>query len=262
MKNLVVILALLLCSSLSAAASGVCNNGVSSYFGYCKTSGPYTSVQGTLLVPLITYNGPPNAHGATDILSWIGIGTNLAAPVQTGIAQQLNSDGSFSYQAWTGAGSITLIPTNTNPVLVGDQMTFSIVCTNCVGSAGSLWDFTIDDVHPDGTSWHFTRSGFSSSQTTTWAQWLGESPVYGGGNGNIPNFGIMYWYNALLNGSNPSLVSGDGAPGVDPALNTYNPSAPISSGDGFAACYGTGNAFSNCDNVITLGRTIAGGAGR
>ncbi len=265
MNKSLLALAFLLASFAPAAAVNCPGFAGGNYYGYCQNNAaPYTSIQATYQVPLIAYNGPASPNGATDVLIWIGIGSNLSTQIQAGAAHQLNPDGSYSYQAWTGAGSIQLISATTYPLKPGDSYTISIICrTNCTPSAvGQTWDFDLSDVHLDGTTWTFARHGFGSVQDLAFNEVALEAAIYGAAVAYVPNFGIVPWKNILVNGANPNLTVGQEEPGTDPKNNTINVSAPNSTTDGYVACYGEGGAYATCGSVPNFVRTISGGIGR
>lgn len=265
MKKLLVALALLLFPVANAWATGFCNIGFGSNLsGYCQIAGGYTAIAATIQIPLTAQNGAPTTHGPLDVLQWVGIGP-VATPIQTGVALQMNSDNTITYQAWYGSGGpITLLSTTTYPVAPSDIFTMSIICrTNCTTSAaGQTWDFDLIDTHLDGTSWTFANHAYAFVDDLSRAMFATEAPVYSGpSTGNFPNYGLIPWKNAMINGINPNFISANAANGIDSNSDQSTFSAPVGSTNGFVACGGQ-SSVPTCDPNPVFTRTIAGGAGR
>jgi hypothetical protein len=212
------------------------------------TPGGYNAVQGTWIVPAIAPSKNDTASS-----TWTGVGGGCADPpgctvidqtlIQAGTEQD-NSGGSPTYFAWweaIPAPSVRLMggPLNsgTFDVIPGDSITVTI--TNNL----AVWTIEVKNVRSSATHWTFTTTVPYASAGLT-AEWIEESPltVGSGGAGQIAmsDFHTVDFNALTANGASPNLTSGDAITLVNGAGDIIaQPSAPASSGDSFAVCFGS-----------------------
>ena len=218
-------------------------------YGIAGAPGGFTSVQGTWVVPAIAPSSKDTASS-----TWAGVGGGCANPPSCTVVDQTliqagteadNSGGKPTYSAWWEAipgPSVTLMGGPLSPtsydVRPGDSVTVTI-SSNLV-----VWTIEIQNVRSGAMHWTFsTMVPYASAGLT--AEWIEEAPLTAGssGAGQIPlsNFTRVEFDQLLANGANPNLMPADAIVLVNGNGKVIaQPSAPGSSGDSFAVCFGSG----------------------
>lgn len=156
--------------------------GSVNWSGYAKTTGSFTGVSGTWIVPTVTATS-----SATYSSAWIGVdGYNNSNLIQTGTEEDWYN-GAAHYNAWweiLPAPETAL--SSGHPVSAGDRMTASIYETSTTSSTTShnrfrsssqhVWVINISDTTQ---GWSFSISQ-PYSGTGTSAEWIMEAPQVGG----------------------------------------------------------------------------------
>jgi hypothetical protein len=201
----------------------------SNWSGYAlssKTSGTYSSITGSWVVPSVS---PSN--GSTYSSNWIGIdGFNNSSLIQTGTEQDYSSSGGAQYYAWWEIlpASEQLIPSIT--VHPGDTMSASIQ-----NDGGGMWTITLTDT-TDGQSYTALEAYSGPAQS---AEWIEEAPTIGGHVATLANYGETTFDPGTVNGGNPGLTTHDGGVMIQHNAQVSTPSRPDSDTDGFNVQYGS-----------------------
>lgn len=163
--------------------------------GYVSTSGNYTSVSGSWIVPTVTQSAE-NVADAT----WVGIGgvaTNDL--IQAGTEAIPDSNGSLAYEAWyeTLPQDSVTVPLS---ISAGDSVSVSITEVST-----DLWQIAFDDATTGKT--YTTDVRYDSSQSS--ADWIEEMPVEVNGVVSLDNFGEVNFTSgyAIQNGQVVTIAS-------------------------------------------------------
>lgn len=138
----------------------------SNWSGYMATTGNFTTISGSWIVPTIT--GPSGETSADS--TWIGIGgVSSSDLIQVGTQDTVSANGQTSSSAFYELlpSSSTTIPSLT--VAVGDHMSASLAEVS-----GGEWVITITDETSDET--FTTDTSYTSSNSS--AEWIEEDPSY------------------------------------------------------------------------------------
>jgi hypothetical protein len=195
----------------------------SNWSGYAITGGPFTSVTGSWVVPVVA-----KTKRATYSSSWAGIdGFNNGNLIQAGTEQDYYS-GAAHYFAWWEIlpAAETRISLN---VIPGDHMKVSITR----GSNGA-WTITVNDAR-SGT---FTTVKSYSGPGTS-AEWIQEAPTVGGRLATLAKYGEATFDPGTANGKSPGLVASDGGVMIQKNVQVSTPSVPDSDVDGFNVTHGS-----------------------
>lgn len=173
----------------------------SNWAGYTATSGVYTGVGGSWIVPTAQSAGERVSANA----EWIGIGGVRSRDlIQTGTMAIAEGNGGMTYQAWYEIlpDAPVVVPLLVAP---GDSITASIVETK-----PSVWNITL--INNTKKQHYTTQVHYDSSLSS--AEWIEEMPL--GENGFIPltNFTPVTFTNAWVIKDNKNLVLG--AVGAEP----------------------------------------------
>ena len=220
-----------------------------------ETGSTYTSASATWVVP--TAAVPPN-QSAGYSSSWVGIGgfcMNMKCTkvdrslIQLGTEQDASASGTHYYAWWETLpqSSTTIQGFTINPK---DTIVASLAvvpsATNSKsgpgggkggpgGHNGQTWALTLTD-NTTTQSWTTTVS-YNSSLAS--AEWIEEAP-YSGGILPLANFKTATFDPVYADGGSPTLSDSNGIQMIDPNGQTSNISPPVSSPDGFNACWGDG----------------------
>lgn len=205
--------------------------------GVLETGKSYHSISGQWVVPTATA-AQPNQDEAS--ATWVGIGGGCldtsctltdSTLIQAGTEQDVNADGSRTYDAWY---ELIPAPSLVTPLAVhpGDTVATSIV----EGTPG-VWTITMTNA-TTGQHWS-TTVPYTSSYAT--AEWIEETPITVGSNGAglaaMPNLGTVSFSNATANGVNAGLKPAEAVQLIDANGNPLaTPSAPNATADGFNDC--------------------------
>jgi probable HAF family extracellular repeat protein len=218
--------------------------------GYMLAGGPYTSIQGTWIVPAVAYVPYPESPAEEVTSSWIGIGGEAKDKplIQLGIQQRVTSTGAVAYSAW-----YELLPANEQPlgadfpVSPGDTITASIQCTAlCTPNTDSTtWVLTMNN----GGRWqHPFRQQFIYRSTLASAEWIMEATCLNDCTSTpqdysfLPSFGPVVFSGLAANGGNPNLTQQSSVVLNDPNGGaTSTPSAPVG-GNSFSVAFAGPNA--------------------
>ncbi len=193
--------------------------------GYTATSGSYTSVSGSWIVPTVSANTSGDVADAT----WVGIGGVTSNDlIQAGTEAIPNSNGQLVYRAW-----MELLPANSQVVPLtisaGDAVSVSITQL-----ASGLWKVSFDDATTGKT--YETTVQYDSSLSS--ADWIEEMPVEVGGIVWLDNFGTVDFTSgyAIKNGRAVTVASA-GATALtmtnSAGMTTAEPSALDATGSSF-----------------------------
>jgi hypothetical protein len=195
--------------------------------GYAVPGTNFTSVSGTFTVPTITGK---NKGKPTYTSAWVGIdGFKNQNLIQAGFGGDWAA-GAATYYAWWEIlpAAETQIPTSAVPVHPGDVMTVTIT------QGSPKWTITVTNVT---ASKSFTTQQKYTGPGTS-AEWIDEAPSVNGRIAKLANYGTNVFSAARINGANPHLVVSESGVMVKGKKVISSPSAPNSTGDGFAMQYG------------------------
>lgn len=198
--------------------------------------GPYISVQGSWVVPTVSYEAYAGAADVEVSSTWIGIGGQDGDDtlVQIGTQQMAAPSGKTRYLAWyeiLPATEVAIDPKQF-PVSGGDTIGAVIQCTaGCTPNAKSTWLLTLTD-----SKWPkpFTVTLQYSSSLAS-AEWIVEGPCVKNCDSStpsfasLPNYGKTTFSAVTVNDVIPKLqLSGNGIIMKDPNGNaTSTPSDPF-----------------------------------
>jgi hypothetical protein len=204
--------------------------------GYGLSGGGYTSVQGSWVVPAVSYQSYSGSPKVEVSSTWIGIGGEDSDDtlIQIGTQQMAAQNGETDYLAWYEILPATEVALNSKqyPVLAGDIINAQIQCTAaCRPDAISTWTLTLSS-----NRWPKPYSitlPYSSSLASV--EWIVEGPCVNQcdsdtpGFAYLPNFGTTTFSAVTVNDTIPKLaLSANGIVMKDPNGNaTSTPSAPI-----------------------------------
>jgi hypothetical protein len=201
----------------------------------------FHQISGTWRVPTAT---PHKAGEAEYSSNWIGIGGGCvdagcsvtdSTLIQTGTEQDTDSSGHATYSAWwelIPAPSVQIANFTVNP---GDVINASITESP---SGSNVWTFSLKDVTRN-ESFSMTTP-YSSSHLT--AEWIEETPVSVGNNGNVsvgplPTLSRANFDSSATNGVSAGLKPSEALQLSSPSTGQLaTPSAPDSDTDGFNDC--------------------------
>jgi Peptidase A4 family len=205
--------------------------------GYGVSGGTYTAVQGTWVVPSVSYqsySGSPKVEASS---TWIGIGGQESDPtlIQTGTMQVAGPTGETQYFAWYEILPDTEVPISPKqyPVKAGDTITATIKCTAACGSyALSTWLITLTNANRWPKPYSITLQ-YASSLTSV--EWIVEGPCINNcsssepGFAYLPNYGSTTFSAISVNNANPNLSrSPNGIIMKDPSGKAMSsPSDPV-----------------------------------
>jgi hypothetical protein len=205
--------------------------------GYGVSGGTYTAVQGTWVVPSVSYqsySGSPKVEASS---TWIGIGGQESDPtlIQTGTMQVAGPTGETQYFAWYEILPDTEVPNSPKqyPVKAGDTITATIQCTAACGSyALSTWLLTLTNANRWPKPYSITLQ-YASSLTSV--EWIVEGPCINNcsssepGFAYLPNYGSTTFSAISVNNANPNLSrSPNGIIMKDPSGKAMSsPSDPV-----------------------------------
>jgi Peptidase A4 family len=233
-------------SLLGAQKQIISNN----WSGYMLAGGPYTSIQGTWIVPAVAYVPYPESPAEEVTSSWIGIGGEAKGKplIQLGIQQRVTSSGAVTYSAWYELLPASEEPLGSDfPVSPGDTITASIQCTAlCTPNMDSTtWVLMMNN----GGRWqHPFRHQFIYRSTLASAEWIMEATCLNDCVSTpqdysfLPSFGPVVFSGLVANGGNPNLTQQSSV-----VLNDSNggasstPSAPVG-GNSFSVSFAGPNA--------------------
>ncbi|HVJ55500.1 MAG TPA: G1 family glutamic endopeptidase [Aliidongia sp.] len=207
---------------------------------------PYTSVQGSWVVPNVSFAGA--AAGVTQEASsnWVGIGglhDNDPGLIQIGTEQDAFSDGSTDYFAWFEMLPAISVVIN-QPIAPGDEMTASVQCVaNCTASTQTWLLVLVDQTQ----GWTFTKSVDYASLLAS-AEWITEAPTESDDKTIFPlaDFSQTTFNSVAVNGSNPDFdFANDVMAMINPGGQVSTPSVPAPSG-AFTSCWSTGSKLGPC----------------
>jgi hypothetical protein len=218
--------------------SGPYNETLSNnWSGYGVSGGTYTAVQGTWIVPAVSYqsySGSPKVEASS---TWIGIGGQEGDPtlIQTGTMQVAGPTGETQYFAWYEILPDTEVPISPKqyPVKAGDTITATIKCTAACGSyALSTWLITLTNANRWPKPYSITLQ-YASSLTSV--EWIVEGPCINNcsssepGFAYLPNYGSTTFSAISVNNANPNLSrSPNGIIMKDPSGKAMSsPSDPV-----------------------------------
>jgi hypothetical protein len=227
--------------------TGAQNETVSNnWSGYGISGGTYTAVQGTWIVPSVSYqsySGSPKVEASS---TWIGIGgqDGDSTLIQTGTMQVAEPSGETEYFAWYEVLPDTEVPISPKqyPVKAGDTITASIKCTAACGSyALSTWALTLTNAKRWPQPYSITLQ-YASSLTSV--EWIVEGPCINNCSSSepsfayLPNYGSTKFSAISVNNTNPNLSrSPNGIIMKDPnGKSMSSPSDPIG-GDSFTVSF-------------------------
>jgi hypothetical protein len=225
-------------------AVSVGQNTSHNWSGYAATSGTYTGVTGTWIVPVPGINGAPGV-GAT----WVGIGgVNSHDLIQAGTQDVAAGGGQAQFQTW-----IEMLPQASQQVpvavLPGDSVTVSI---NEQGAGSGNWQISISN-NTSGQTYQTTVQ-YASSESS--AEWVMEAPS--GSNGILPldNFNSVSFTAASAVQSGQTVdISQTGAQPIT-MLNANNQPLAVPSAIG-----SDGSSFSVARTAAPASTGTAGGRG-
>ena len=201
----------------------------SNWSGYAlssKTSGTYSSITGSWVVPSVS---PSN--GSTYSSNWIGIdGFNNSSLIQTGTEQDYSSSGGAQYYAWWEILPAAETVISSFTVQPGDNMSASVV-----NDGNGKWTITLTDNTENET---FTTTQAYSGPAQS-AEWIEEAPTIGGHVATLANYGETTFDPGTVNGGNPGLTTHDGGVMIQHNAQVSTPSRPDSDTDGFNVQYGS-----------------------
>lgn len=207
----------------SGSSSGQ-QNISQNWSGYVASSGTYTAVSGTWMVPQ-----PNTPGGFSGDATWVGIGGVASHDlIQAGTEIASNGNGSAQYNAWieTLPQSSHSVPLTVSP---GDSVSVSIAM-----QSANYWKVALKD-NTTGQSYQTTvryRSSLSS------AEWIEEAPSAGRRIVPLDNFGSVQFSSGstVKDGKSVTIAQAGAQPVTmaDPAGNALaSPSALTSNGAGF-----------------------------
>jgi hypothetical protein len=207
--------------------------------------GPYSSVQGTWVVPRVSYQNYPGSPGVEVSSTWIGIGgqENDESLIQIGTQQMAAPSGETAYFAWYEVLPAAETPINPRqyPIASGDSITATIQCTaNCTPRSQAIWLLTLNNAR------RWTRPftiALKYQSSLASVEWIVEGPCVNNcaaknpGFAYLPNYGSTTFTGITANNVTPKLVlAADGIIMKDPAGNsTSMPSA--ASGNSFTVSF-------------------------
>ena len=178
----------------SAASIDVSSN----WAGYVATSGTFTAVGGSWIVPQATGS---NANLSADA-TWVGIGGGSGTDLIQAGTQDIIQNGTPTYTAWYELlpASSVQVPLAVHP---NDEVTVAIA-----QQSNSQWQISFSDT-TTGQSYQ-TSVSYASSLSS--AEWIEEMPSDQRGLVTLDNFGTVSFTDGLTtqNGSQVS-ISGSGA---------------------------------------------------
>jgi hypothetical protein len=200
--------------AMGMTQSGPHNETLSNnWSGYGISGGNYTAVQGTWIVPAVSYqsySGSPKVEASS---TWIGIGgqDGDATLIQTGTMQVAGPNGEAEYFAWYELLPNTEVPISPKdyPVKAGDAITARIQCTAACGAhALSTWTLTLSNANRWQRPYSITLQ-YASSMTSV--EWIVEGPCIKNcsssepGFAYLPNYGSTTFSAISVNNANPNL---------------------------------------------------------
>jgi len=215
--------------------------------GYRLAGGPYTSVQGTWIVPGVTYVQYPESPAEEVTSTWIGIGGQApdATLIQLGTQQGVTPTGGVSYWAW-----YELLPGFAQqlgaayPVSPGDAITASIQCiASCTPNTASTWVLTMSN----GRWQRPFQQQFTYSSSLASAEWIMEATCLNGCTSVprdysfLPSFGAVVFSGLSVNGANPNLSQQNAVVLNDPNGGATSTPAPPVGGNSFSVTFGGPN---------------------
>ena len=218
--------------------SGAQNETLSNnWSGYGISGGTYTVVQGTWVVPSVSYQSYSGAPKVEASSTWIGIGgqDGDSTLIQTGTMQVAVPNGEAEYFAWYEILPDTEVPINPKqyPVKPGDTITAAIRCTAACGSyALSTWVLTVSNTNRWPKPYSITLQ-YASSLTSV--EWIVEGPCIDNCSSSepsfayLPNYGSTTFSAISVNNTNPNLSrSPNGIIMKDPSGKAMSsPSDPV-----------------------------------
>lgn len=180
-------------------SSASVSNTTSNWAGYAATSGSYTGISGSWIVPNASGSGDTTADA-----TWIGIGGVTSDDlIQVGTQNVVTPDGqvnSTAFYEMLPDASEDITNVEVNP---GDSITASLNETS-----DGLWVVTLSD-NTDGQSFSANLQ-YNSSLSS--AEWIEEDPSDGYGQIPFDNFGTMTMTggSAIVNGESET-IAGSGA---------------------------------------------------
>ncbi|MCL5025136.1 MAG: hypothetical protein M1531_01370 [Chloroflexi bacterium] len=213
--------------------------------GYAATSGTFTGVTGTWIVPQ-----PVGSGGAGVGATWVGIGGVTSTDLIQAGTQDVSSGNQDQFQTW-----IEMLPQASQQVPVavvpGDSVTVSI---NEQGAGTGVWQISIKN-NTNGQSYQQTVN-YASSESS--AEWIEEAPSSGRG-GILPldNFGSVSFSGAtaIRNGQTVDLSQAGAQPIT--MINANNQALAVSSAiasDGKSFTVSRTSAASTTGRGGSLGR--------
>jgi hypothetical protein len=216
---------------------GPLNETVSNnWSGYGVNGGTFTVVQGTWVVPKVSYQSYPGSPKVEASSTWIGIGGQEGDEtlIQIGTMQAAGPTGDPEYFAWYEVLPATEVPISGKdyPIKPGDTITATIQCTAACGSyALSTWTLTLTNAGRWPKPYSMTLQYASSLASV---EWIMEGPCISNcssthpGFAYLPNYGTATFTAISANNANPNLSSPNGIIMKDPSgIARSTPSDPV-----------------------------------
>jgi hypothetical protein len=228
-----------------------------------------TYVSGSWVVPRVTVPPGFNSIGPFAAATWVGIDGWLGNTVEQVGTQQEVIGGDVSYVAWWEMfSSVTKQPEQvitSMTVEPGDSITGSVLYVSSGTHAGQF-ELTITDnsrSNDSFTTYQTSSATQSPLATRSTAEWIVETPSFGGALATLPDFGEVTFTDAttVIDGvSGPIDSTQQGDPWQAEALNITSNGVRLDttstltpSGGGFAVIYDTsGTATSSSSNVKAM----------
>ncbi len=220
----------------TAASIGSYPNVSANWAGYAATSGNYTAVSGTWVVPSVKPSISYRADAA-----WVGIGgVSSSDLIQAGTSATTGTGGATAYNAW-----IEMLPAFSQPVPVavrpGDSVSVSIA-----QQPSGKWLIAV----ADNTSGQKYKTTVSYKSSLSSAEWVEEMPSDGTGLIALDSFSKVNFSggSAVKNGSKVSIAK-SGAQQLAMASSSGRilavPSALSGTGSSFSVSRGSGLELKN-----------------
>jgi len=218
--------------------------------GYAQTGGPYTSAQGTWVVPPVSpinYSADPFGRPILQSVSaWVGIGGDPdVILIQLGTGSQIVNNVT-GYNAWYELypADPIYIDASRFSVNPGDTITASLQCmANCVAKATSTWVMSMAS-NRWKTPFTIQVSNFPTSLNSV--EWIVEDNCMycsyatpsAANSAYLPNYGSIPFSALSVNGANPNLSRArDAILATDPEGKNWSmPSDPMN-GNSFTVTF-------------------------
>jgi Peptidase A4 family len=194
--------------------SGPSNETLSTnWAGYAMSGDTYTAVQGTWVVPQVSYQAYPGSPDVEASSTWIGIGGQDGDQtlIQIGTMQAADPSGDTEYFAWYEILPATEVPISRKqyPIKPGDTINATIECTaGCRPNVQATWVLTLSNANRWANPYTITVPYTSSLSSV---EWIVEGPCLKNcessepGFAYLPNYGSTTFTSISVNNANPNL---------------------------------------------------------